>query len=229
MARHEPDGQKDTGSDKRSGTRPVPAGLERLLEMAAVDPDFCRALLDRRGELTAVFGVHLTPTERKTLALIDKETLRKTIRAMRRQTQELDRDRREFLSTAAKVALAVLGVLSPQDLANAIALGNWAAVEQTPGVGKKIAQRIVAELKDEAPALPVAGLEVPAATNGKAAATGEAAPAQDTAVAEAISALSNLGYLPAQASQAVAAAFKELGDEADTAKLIRRGLKELSA
>lgn len=129
----------------------------------------------------------------------------------------------------AKVALAVLGVLSPQDLANAIALGNWAAVEQTPGVGKKIAQRIVAELKDKAPALTVAGLEVPAATNGKAAATGEAAPAQDTAVAEAISALSNLGYLPAQASQAVAAAFKELGDEADTAKLIRRGLKELSA
>lgn len=129
----------------------------------------------------------------------------------------------------AKVALAVLGVLSPQDLANAIALGNWAAVEQTPGVGKKIAQRIVAELKDKAPALTVAGLEVPAATNGKAAATGEPAPAQDTAVAEAISALSNLGYLPAQASQAVAAAFKELGDEADTAKLIRRGLKELSA
>ena len=129
----------------------------------------------------------------------------------------------------AKVALAVLGVLSPQDLANAIAIGNWAAVEQTPGVGKKIAQRIVAELKDKAPALTVAGLEVPAATNGKAAATGEAAPAQDTAVAEAISALSNLGYLPAQASQAVAAAFKELGDEADTAKLIRRGLKELSA
>ncbi len=129
----------------------------------------------------------------------------------------------------AKVALAVLGVLSPQDLANAIALGNWAAVEQTPGVGKKIAQRIVAELKDKAPARPVAGLAVPAATNGKAAATGEAAPAQDTAVAEAISALSNLGYLPAQASQAVAAAFKELGDEADTAKLIRRGLKELSA
>ena len=59
----------------------------------------------------------------------------------------------------AKVALAVLGTLSPQDLANAIALQNWAAVEQSPGVGKKLAQRIVAELKDKAPALSVAGLE----------------------------------------------------------------------
>ena len=56
-----------------------------------------------------------------------------------------------------KVALSALGTLSPQDLANAIALQNWAAVEQTPGVGKKLAQRIVAELKDKAPALSVAG------------------------------------------------------------------------
>jgi Holliday junction DNA helicase RuvA len=128
----------------------------------------------------------------------------------------------------AKVALGVLGILSPQELANAIALGNWAAVEQTPGVGKKIAQRIVAELKDKAPALTVAGLEAPVAVNGGAVPE-VAVAAQDTAVAEAISALSNLGYLPAQASQAVAAAYKELGEEADTAKLIRRGLKELVA
>ena len=70
----------------------------------------------------------------------------------------------------AKVALAVLGTLSTQDLANAIALQDWAAVEQSPGVGKKLAQRIVAELRDKAPALSVAGLNVPAAT-GKGAAT----------------------------------------------------------
>jgi Holliday junction DNA helicase RuvA len=122
----------------------------------------------------------------------------------------------------AKVALAVLGTLSPQDLANAIALQNWAAVEQSPGVGKKLAQRIVAELKDKAPALSVAGLNVPA--SGR---KGQAA-AEDSAAAEAISALTNLGYQPAQASQAVAAAIAELGQEADTPKLIRRGLKELA-
>ena len=120
-----------------------------------------------------------------------------------------------------KVALGLLGTLSPQDLANAIALGDWASVEQAPGIGKKLAQRIVAELKDKAPALTAAGLHVPA---GAAA----GAPPQGNAAAEAMSALSNLGYQPAQASAAIAAAMKELGEGADTAKLIRRGLKELA-
>jgi Holliday junction DNA helicase RuvA len=126
-----------------------------------------------------------------------------------------------------KVALGVLGTLSPTDLANAIALGNWQAVEQAPGVGKKLAQRIIAELRDKAPALSVAGLNMPAAsTNGSSiAVTGVP---EGNAVAEAISALSNLGYQPVQASQAVAAAMKELGADADTARLIRRGLRELA-
>jgi Holliday junction DNA helicase RuvA len=125
----------------------------------------------------------------------------------------------------AKVSLAVLGTLAPQELANAIALGNWAAVEQTQGVGKKLAQRIVAELKDKAPALTVAGLNVPTAK--MPGGTTGAAPSS-SAAAEATSALVNLGYNPAQASAAVAAAMAELGDDADTAKLIRRGLKELA-
>jgi holliday junction DNA helicase RuvA len=124
----------------------------------------------------------------------------------------------------AKVALAVLGTLSSQDLANAIALQDWAAVEQSPGVGKKLAQRIVAELKDKAPALSVAGLNV-AAMQGKGSA---AIAAGNNAAAEAISALTNLGYQPIQASQAIAAAMKELGGDAETAALIRRGLKELA-
>lgn len=129
----------------------------------------------------------------------------------------------------AKVALGVLGVLAPNDLANAIALQNWAAVEQAPGVGKKLAQRITSELKDKAPALSVAGLNVPAGATGTAGTAAGAISGQlGTASAEAISALINLGYNPAQASMAVAVAAKELGDGADTAKLIRRGLKELS-
>ena len=123
----------------------------------------------------------------------------------------------------AKVALAVLGTLSPQDLSHAIALANWAAVEQSPGVGKKLAQRIVAELKDKAPALSVAGLNVPAIGR-----KGGPTAVENNAAAEAISALTNLGYQPAQASQAVAAAIQELGEAADTPKLIRRGLKELA-
>ncbi len=124
-----------------------------------------------------------------------------------------------------KVALAVLGVLSTNDIANAIALQNWAALEQTPGVGKKLAQRITMELKEKAPALSVAGLNVPA---GNTAGGVAADPIDGHAAAEAMSALINLGYNPGQASAAIAAAMKDLGADADTAKLIRRGLKELA-
>ena len=142
---------------------------------------------------------------------------------------ELERNWFRILQTiqgvGAKVALGVLGVLSPQDLANAIALGNWAAVEETPGVGKKLAQRIVAELKDKAPALTVAGLNVPVSAAGGGV---NAVPVQGHAAAEAISALTNLGYNPGQASAAVAAAMKDLGEGAQTAALIKRGLKELA-
>lgn len=147
-------------------------------------------------------------------------------------TSEVERSWFRTLQTVqgvgSKVALGVLGVLSTNDLANAIALQNWAAVEQAPGVGKKLAQRIVAELKDKAPALSVAGLNVGPAVKG-AAAESEDGPVTGMAAAEAISALSNLGYNPGQASAAVAAALKELGATADTAQLIRRGLKELAA
>lgn len=126
----------------------------------------------------------------------------------------------------AKVALSVLGTLSPQELVQVIALANWAAVEQTPGVGKKLAQRIVSELKDKAPGLATAGL----AGKGKlppvdgAPAAGDIASAQ----AEAISALTNLGYQPIQAAQAVATAVEIAGAAADTAQLIRQGLKALA-
>jgi Holliday junction DNA helicase RuvA len=144
-------------------------------------------------------------------------------------TSEVERNWFRTLQTVqgvgSKVALGVLGVLSTQDLANAIALQNWAAVEQAPGVGKKLAQRIVAELKDKAPALSVAGLNVAAQGMGVAV---DAGPVEGQAAAEAISALSNLGYNPAQASAAVAAALKDLGSGVDTAQLIRRGLKELA-
>jgi Holliday junction DNA helicase RuvA len=96
-------------------------------------------------------------------------------------------------------------------------------VEEAPGIGKKLAQRIVAELKDKAPGLTVAGLNGASAHGGA-----PSAPPESTAAAEALSALTNLGYPAAQASSAIAAASKELGEAADTAKLIRRGLKELA-
>ena len=142
----------------------------------------------------------------------------------------------------AKVALAMLGTLSTQDIANAIALGDKAMIATTPGVGPKVAGRLVAELKDKAPKLTAATVSIPSAgvttgsakkgkgkAGGKQSAEQATAEAAQAAMAEAISALQNLGYQPAEASSAVATAMKELGPGADTAALIRRGLKELSA
>ncbi|MGD9802369.1 MAG: Holliday junction branch migration protein RuvA [Hyphomicrobiaceae bacterium] len=134
----------------------------------------------------------------------------------------------QIQGVGSKVALSVLGTLAPQDLASAIALGNSAAVEETPGVGKKLAQRIVLELKDKAPALTMAGLNVPGATGKISGAGAVHVMPGPSAAAEAISALVNLGYQPQHAAAAIATAGGELGGEADTAKLIRRGLKELA-
>lgn len=122
----------------------------------------------------------------------------------------------------AKVALAVLSTLAPSDLANAIALRDIAMVSRAPGVGKKVAERIVTELKNKAPAF--AGEA--SATIGLKQEIGEGvAPAP---IADAVSALVNLGYSRDIAANAVSAALKTAGEEADLSKLIRLGLKELA-
>jgi Holliday junction DNA helicase RuvA len=122
----------------------------------------------------------------------------------------------------AKVALAVLSTLAPADLANAIALRDIAMVSRAPGVGKKVAERIVTELKNKAPAF--AGEA--SGTIGLKQELGEGvAPAP---IADAVSALVNLGYSRDIAANAVSSALKTAGDEADSSKLIRLGLKELA-
>ncbi len=122
----------------------------------------------------------------------------------------------------AKVALAVLSTLAPADLANAIALRDIAMVSRSPGVGKKVAERIVTELKNKAPAF--AGEA--AGTIGLKQELGEGIAAAP--VADAVSALTNLGYSRDQAANAVAAALKQAGEDAASATLIRLGLKELA-
>ncbi|UUP17257.1 Holliday junction branch migration protein RuvA [Nitratireductor thuwali] len=122
----------------------------------------------------------------------------------------------------AKVALAVLSTLSTAELANAIALKDVAMVARAPGVGKKVAERIVTELKNKAPAY--AGEA--SGTIGLKQELGEgSAPAP---VADAVSALANLGYSRDIAANAVAAALRNAGDGADAGTLIRLGLKELA-
>ncbi|MBY5460365.1 Holliday junction branch migration protein RuvA [Rhizobium beringeri] len=121
----------------------------------------------------------------------------------------------------AKVALAVLSTLTPGELANAIALQDRAAVSRAPGVGPKVAMRLVTELKNRAPAF--AGEAINIALKQELGEGVAAAP-----VADAVSALTNLGYSRDQAANAIAAAMKTAGDGADSAKLIRLGLKELA-
>ncbi|QWW67122.1 Holliday junction branch migration protein RuvA [Rhizobium sp. WYJ-E13] len=121
----------------------------------------------------------------------------------------------------AKVALAVLSTLTPPELANAIALQDKTAVSRAQGVGPKVAIRIVTELKNKAPAFAGEAINI-----GLKQEIGEGvAPAP---VADAVSALTNLGYSRDQAANAVAAAMKTAGEDADSAKLIRLGLRELS-
>lgn len=122
----------------------------------------------------------------------------------------------------AKLALAILGTLKAADLASAIALQDKAMIARAPGVGPKMAGRICAELKDKAPAF---GGADPAVVRLQADLGDKVAPQP---ASDAVSALVNLGYAQVQASAAVAAAMRDAGEGADTARLIRLGLKELA-
>ncbi len=122
----------------------------------------------------------------------------------------------------AKVALAVLGTLKPADLATAVAMRDKATVARTPGVGPKVAERIVTELKDKAPAYS----DLDPAVIRLAGQVDERRAPQP--VHDAISALVNLGYGQPQAAAAISAATRAAGEGADAARLIRLGLKELS-
>jgi Holliday junction DNA helicase RuvA len=121
----------------------------------------------------------------------------------------------------AKVALAVLGTLDAADLANAVALQDKNQMARAPGVGPKVASRIVAELKDKMPWL------APAIRPGVGLAPIAILP-DGASARDAVSALTNLGYGHAQAAAAVSLAVGKAGREARTEELIRLGLRELA-
>lgn len=137
----------------------------------------------------------------------------------------------------AKASLAILGALGPEGVSRAIALGDSAALRKAPGVGPKLALRIANELKDKAPALmavdspaiPAAALSDTDVIEPAPKRTVPSAPAHaaSNAVAEAMSALGNLGYAPSDAARAVAEAQTDL-PEADTPALIRAALRLLA-
>lgn len=112
-----------------------------------------------------------------------------------------------------KVALAILSILTPDELRTAVARADAAMIARANGVGPKLAQRIVNELKDKAGGIALGG------------AAGAPAPA-GSAAADAVSALLNLGFKPAEASSAVSAANDELGAGATLDALVRLALRK---
>ncbi|MDE8346806.1 MAG: Holliday junction branch migration protein RuvA [Acidocella sp.] len=117
----------------------------------------------------------------------------------------------------ARVALALLSALSPDQLIAAIATADKTALTRTPGVGPKLAIRILTELRDKAGAMPGGG-SMPQSL----------APAGNGILADALSALLNLGYRKAEAEAALAGAVQTHGDDAALDILIRAGLKALA-
>lgn len=140
-----------------------------------------------------------------------------------------------------KASMAILGTLGAEGIGRAIAIGDWGAVKAAPGVGPKLAQRVVNELKDKGPAIMALGGSLSSAMGEDKAQVIEpsaptAAPPQPkpnmpapkaAAQAEALSALQNLGYAPSEAASAVATAAGEAPD-APTPDLIRAALRLLA-
>jgi Holliday junction DNA helicase RuvA len=137
----------------------------------------------------------------------------------------LDREWFRLLQTVqgvgTRVALSILGTLPPAELASAIAMRDKAMITRAPGVGPKVAERIVTELKNKAPAYTTVD---PAVIRLSGEVDEHRAPQP---VSDAVSALVNLGYGQPQAAAAIAAAARTTGEGADARQLIRLGLKEL--
>ncbi len=113
----------------------------------------------------------------------------------------------------AKVALAILSVLEPDELRTAVARADKAMIARANGVGPKLAERIVSELKDKAGGIALGG-------------AGAARHPPASGAADAVSALLNLGFRPAEASAAVGAAKEELGAGATLDALVRLALRK---
>jgi len=138
----------------------------------------------------------------------------------------------------AKASLAILGTLGAEGVGRAIALGDWGAIKSAPGVGPKLAQRVVMELKTKAPTVMAMGANLSVDMAGsdeviesdptpKPKPRAMPAAREVNFAAEALSALTNLGYAPSDAASAVAQA-SDNPEATNTAKLIRAALRLLA-
>jgi len=214
--------------------------LTGVVDMRGTD----HVLLDVRGVGYIVYVSDRTlmglPGRGETCALYTDMVVREDLMQLYGFPTLLEKEWHRVLTSVqgvgAKASLAILGALGPEGVSRAIALGDSAALRKAPGVGSKLALRIANELKDKAPALMAvdspAMPSAPAASEvidpaPKRATPAAPAPAPSNAVAEAMSALGNLGYGPSDAARAVAEAQTNL-PEADTPALIRAALRLLA-
>jgi len=123
----------------------------------------------------------------------------------------------------AKAALSILGTLGAEGVSRAIALGDSAAIRSAPGIGPKLAQRVTLELKDKAAGIMATGAGTP--RPGKSTASEVIEPGSAQLQSDALSALTNLGYAPSDAAQAIAQAAQS---ETTTPALIRAALRLLA-
>jgi Holliday junction DNA helicase RuvA len=190
------------------------ARLSGLLAETAPDS----AVIDVGG---VGYQVHLSARTLETLGPIGGEVLLLTELQVREDAWTLfgfgsshERDSFRALTSiqgvGGRLALAILSVLSPDELARAVAQDDKAMIGRANGVGPKLAARIANELQGK---LGISGLGAAPVSRGGAA-------------ADALSALGNLGFKPAEASAAVNAAQGELGMEASLDALVRLALKK---
>ena len=220
---------------KLSGRIDYKAGDHILLDVRGVGyivyvSDRTRMALPAPGGMTALYTELLVRED--LLQLFGFQTL---------MEKEWHRLLMSVQGVGAKAAMAILGTLGPDGVARALAIGDPAAIRKAPGVGPKLAERVVLELKNKAPAVMAMGSTAPdldgdseviepvetpatpvdAAVKPKPTARRQAQQAQ----ADALSALTNLGYGPSDAAQAVATAAET---ESKTPALIRAALKLLA-
>lgn len=180
------------------------------------------ASLPGRGEVVALY------TE-----LLVREDLLQLFGFLSPYEKEWHRLLTSVQGVGAKASMAILGTLGVDGAARAITLGDATAIKAAPGVGPKLAQRVVMELKDKAPAVMAMGgtlddamdVVIDDAPDAPKPAPRTAKRPASSAQAEALSALQNLGYGPSDAAQAVAQAAESA---TDTPEMIRAALRLLA-
>ena len=157
------------------------------------------------------------PANEEEVTLFVHTYVREEILALYGFFEERQRDLFETLigvsGVGPRVALAILSVLSTDELLNAIGSEDARLLQRAPGVGLKLAQRLVLELKDRVQRMPRAAGAAPSAYN---------------AASDAVEALQSLGYNRNEANKAVEQALEEVEDRSDTGKLVRAALRLLT-